>query len=164
MCGILGWIGTGASREEFSMHLGLLRHRGPDGEGVWEDRSRDVFLGHRRLAIIDLTPTGAQPMQDVSGRWVIVFNGEIYNFQEIRAELEKAGCQFQSHSDTEVLLTAYKTWGEACLPRFNGMFAFAIYDKGTPSEAPMSSSRAIAWGRSRSTTSTAGHPCALHPN
>jgi asparagine synthase (glutamine-hydrolysing) len=136
MCGILGWIGTGASREKFSEHLGLLSHRGPDGAGVWEDRSQDVFLGHRRLAIIDLGPAGAQPMTDLAERRVIVFNGEIYNFQELRAELGKSGCQFRSHSDTEVLLMAYETWGEDCLLRLNGMFAFAIYDKGTPADGP----------------------------
>ena len=75
MCGILGWIGTGATREAFAARLDRLRHRGPDGSGFWQDGARDVLLGHRRLSIIDLSPTGAQPMLDASGRWVIVFKG-----------------------------------------------------------------------------------------
>jgi asparagine synthase (glutamine-hydrolysing) len=130
MCGILGWIGTGATREAFEARLDRLRHRGPDGSGIWQDRPRDVLLGHRRLSIIDLSPTGSQPMVDASGRWVIVFNGEIYNFIKLRAELEAEGVPFRGHSDTEVLLEAYKRWGEGCLARLNGMFAFAIYDSG----------------------------------
>jgi asparagine synthase (glutamine-hydrolysing) len=137
MCGILGWIGTGATREAFEARLDRLRHRGPDGSGFWQDGPRDVLLGHRRLAIIDLSPTGAQPMVDASGRWVIVFNGEIYNFVELRAELEAEGVAFRGRSDTEVLLEVYKRWGEGCLARLNGMFAFAIYDSGS-SDAPPS--------------------------
>ena len=137
MCGILGWIGTRFSRESFESRLGLLRHRGPDGHGIWEVRDRDVLLGHCRLAIIDLSPTGAQPMEDATGRWVIVFNGEIYNFQDLRTELEGHGRSFRGPSDTEVLLEAYKYWGEGCLAHLNGMFAFAIYDRGT-SETPSS--------------------------
>jgi asparagine synthase (glutamine-hydrolysing) len=136
MCGIVGWIGSGASREEFAQKLNLLRHRGPDGDGIWEDREHGVLLGHQRLAIIDLSPSGAQPMQDSTGRWTIVFNGEIYNFQELRTDLEAVGVGFRSRSDTEVLLEAYKHWGEACLQRLNGMFAFAIYDRGNPQEPP----------------------------
>jgi asparagine synthase (glutamine-hydrolysing) len=136
MCGILGWIGTGATREAFEARLDQLRHRGPDGSGLWQDRPRDVLLGHRRLSIIDLSPTGAQPMVDASGRWVIVFNGEIYNFVELRAELEAAGASFRGRSDTEVLLEAYKRWGESCLARLNGMFAFAIYDSGSSATPP----------------------------
>ena len=136
MCGILGWIGTGATREAFEARLDQLRHRGPDGSGFWQDRPRDVLLGHRRLSIIDLSPTGAQPMVDASGRWVIVFNGEIYNFVELRAELEAEGASFRGRSDTEVLLEAYKRWGEGCLARLNGMFAFAIYDSGSNSAPP----------------------------
>jgi asparagine synthase (glutamine-hydrolysing) len=137
MCGILGWIGTGATREAFEGRLNQLRHRGPDGSGLWQDRPRDVMLGHRRLSIIDLSPTGTQPMVDASGRWVIVFNGEIYDFVELRAELEAEGVRFRGRSDTEVLLESYKRWGEGCLARLNGMFAFAIYDSGS-SEAPPS--------------------------
>ena len=136
MCGILGWIGTGATRETFEARLDLLRHRGPDGSGFWQDRPRDVLLGHRRLSIIDLSPTGAQPMSDASGRWVIVFNGEIYNFVELRAELEAEGVSFRGRSDTEVLIEAYKRWDEGCLTRLNGMFAFAIYDSGSSDTPP----------------------------
>ena len=136
MCGILGWIGTGATREAFEARLDQLRHRGPDGSGLWQDRPRDVLLGHRRLSIIDLSPTGAQPMVDASGRWVIVFNGEIYNFVELRAELEAEGVAFRGRSDTEVLLGAYQRWGEGCLARLNGMFAFAIYDSGSSDASP----------------------------
>ena len=77
MCGILGWIGTGATRDTFEARLDLLHHRGPDGSGLWQDRPRDVLLGYRRLSIIDLSPTGAQPMSDASRRWVIVFNGDV---------------------------------------------------------------------------------------
>jgi len=137
MCGILGWIGTGAPREAFEARLDRLRHRGPDGRGFWQDRARDVLLGHTRLSIIDLSPTGAQPMIDSSGRFAIVFNGEIYNFPELRSELEAAGARFRGRCDTEVLLEAYKRWGEDCLTRLNGMFAFAIYDSGG-SDAPPS--------------------------
>jgi len=136
MCGILGFLGTGIARESFEANLNRLRHRGPDGAGVWEDSGPEVLLGHRRLAIIDLSPTGAQPMEDASGRWVIVFNGEIYNFQALRTELEGLGCRFRGPSDTEVLLEAYKYWGEGCLAHLNGMFAFAIYDRGTSHVPP----------------------------
>ena len=136
MCGILGWIGTGATCEAFEARLDQLRHRGPDGSGLWQDRPRDVLLGHRRLSIIDLSPTGAQPMVDASGRWVIVFNGEIYNFVELRAELEAEGVAFRGRSDTEVLLGAYQRWGEGCLARLNGMFALAIYDSGSSDASP----------------------------
>jgi len=136
MCGILGFLGTRIARRSFEASLDRLRHRGPDSAGIWEDPGRDVRLGHRRLAIIDLSPTGAQPMEDPSGRWVIVFNGEIYNFQDLRPELEGLGSRFRGSSDTEVLLEAYKHWGQNLLQRLNGMFAFAIYDKGTPQVPP----------------------------
>jgi len=104
-----------------------IAHRGPDGEGVFIDAS--VALGHRRLAILDLSPAGAQPMQTGDGRYILTYNGEIYNFRELRIELEAAGHAFRSTSDSEVLLKAYVQWGEACVERFNGMFAFAIWDK-----------------------------------
>lgn len=104
-----------------------LAHRGPDDAGFFE--AGNVVLGHRRLAIIDLSPGGHQPMHSADGRYTIVFNGEIYNFREIRAQL--GGWQFRSESDTEVILAAYAQWGKECLHRFNGMFAFALYDAHT---------------------------------
>ena len=130
MCGICGIVAfTGDRPRE-----GLLRamtdaiaHRGPDGEGHYVNGP--VGLGHRRLAILDLSPAGAQPMTTGDGRYALTYNGEIYNFRELRAELEEKGHGFRSTSDTEVLLKAYAQWGEACVERFNGMFAFAIWDK-----------------------------------
>jgi asparagine synthase (glutamine-hydrolysing) len=107
-----------------------ITHRGPDGEGVWVDEHAGVSLAHRRLAIIDLSPLGAQPMQSPDGRFVIVFNGEIYNYREMRRELEAAGVAFRSTSDTEVLLAACMRWGVApAAARCNGMFAFAVWDR-----------------------------------
>ena len=136
MCGIVGKIQLteAINEQEFSRTRDILSHRGPDGMGTWVDNSGRVALGHRRLAILDLTPTGQQPMKSRCGRYVIVFNGEIYNFLELRAELELEGCEFLGSGDTEVILAAYVTWGKACLSRFNGMFAFAIFDNGTASE------------------------------
>jgi len=104
-----------------------IEHRGPDGEGFFVDGF--VGLGHRRLAIIDLSPAGYQPMQTTDGRYVIAYNGEVYNFQEIRLELESRGYQFHSKTDSEVVLNAFAEWGTGCLERFNGMFAFSIWDK-----------------------------------
>ena len=104
-----------------------IKHRGPDDTGVYTDEF--ISLGHVRLSIIDLSERGHQPMIDVSNNYYLVYNGEIYNFQEIREELEKKGIQFKSKTDTEVLLHSYIVWGPECLHKFNGMFAFAIYDK-----------------------------------
>jgi len=103
-----------------------VAHRGPDSEGVWIDGP--VGLGHRRLAIIDLSPAGHQPMGNETGDVVIVYNGELFNFQKLRVELEGAGHRFHSSSDTEAIIHAYEEWGEGCLERFNGQFAFAIWD------------------------------------
>ncbi len=100
-------------------------HRGPDGSGVWTEHG--VGLGHRRLSIIDLEGS-PQPMQSADGRAVIAFNGEIYNFRELRSELEKCGAKFRTQGDTEVILAAWQRWGTACLERLHGMFAFALYD------------------------------------
>ena len=125
MCGIAGFFGTGR-REDLLKMTGRLSHRGPDAEGVYEKPG--LFLGHRRLSIIDLEG-GAQPMLTTDGRLAIVFNGEIYNHAELRRELQALGHQFVSdHSDTEVLLHGWREWGENMVPRLNGMWAFAIYD------------------------------------
>jgi asparagine synthase (glutamine-hydrolysing) len=134
MCGIAGWVSpvhTSHSSVLLRRMTGVIAHRGPDGEGEFLTRTHDsrydVALGHRRLAIIDLAG-GQQPMQDHDRRLTIVYNGEIYNFKELRRELEAGGRRFATNSDTEVLLTAYAAWGEDCLPRLRGMFAFAIWD------------------------------------
>lgn len=130
MCGIAGFIDfTGATAENILMGMtNTLQHRGPDGSGhrLFRNAEHSIGLGHRRLSIIDLSEAGSQPMQldDLH----IVFNGEIYNYREIGAELSAKGHQFTGHSDTEVLLHAYQEWGEACVSRFTGMFAFAIYN------------------------------------
>lgn len=125
MCGIFGHIGF-VTEPLARQCTDTLAHRGPDGVGVWH--TQDVTFGHRRLSILDLTDRAKQPMSYADGRYHITFNGEIYNFLEIRAELEVNGYQFQSQSDTEVLLAAFVAWGEACQLRFNGMWAFAIWD------------------------------------
>jgi asparagine synthase (glutamine-hydrolysing) len=105
----------------------VIAHRGPDGEGFYIDSF--IGLGHRRLAIIDLSPAGHQPMATEDGNFVITYNGEVYNFQEMRIELESLGHKFKSKTDTEVILQAYAHWGAECLKHFNGMFAFAIWDR-----------------------------------
>src|SRR5579864_821716 len=136
MCGFAGLIDreeqrTGAELAHRAQKMAsVLIHRGPDDEGVWSDAGAGIALGHRRLSIIDLSPRGRQPMISHSGRYVIAYNGEIYNFRELRAELESRGVQFRSESDTEVILAACEAWGAAeSLPRFNGMFAFALWDR-----------------------------------
>jgi asparagine synthase (glutamine-hydrolysing) len=130
MCGIAGIIAKGAANPAaVKAMINSIAHRGPDGEGVWTSGDGAVSFGHRRLAIIDPTPAGAQPMEDTSRRYVITFNGEIYNYVELAARLEGMGVVFRSKSDTEVLLESYKKWGERCVDELNGMFAFAIYDK-----------------------------------
>ena len=135
MCGIAGWLTTsgpsvtdpGATLEEMT---GTIRHRGPDDGGRWHDEETGIALGHRRLAILDLTAAGHQPMHSGSSRFVVVFNGEIYNFRELRAELVRCGHHFRGTSDTEVLLAAVEQWGvEAAVRRFNGMFALALWDR-----------------------------------
>lgn len=129
MCGIAGIIArTPINLEAIQAMVAIQSHRGPDGEGTWISNDGRVALGHRRLAIIDLSERASQPMVDVSGRYVITYNGEIYNYLEIRSELKSLGSIFRSDSDTEVILEAYKQLGEACLDHLNGMFAFALYD------------------------------------
>ena len=134
MCGITGFL-TLTTETELEMKLLIARmadqlaHRGPDDSGVWVDRLAGVAFGHRRLSILDLSPDGHQPMHSESGRYVIVFNGEIYNFDELRLTLERIGHEFRGHSDTEVILAAMEQWGvDGALPFFNGMFAFAVWD------------------------------------
>jgi asparagine synthase (glutamine-hydrolysing) len=128
MCGIAGFIGTGDQSVLKSM-TDSIAYRGPDAEGFYSDLSAGVFLGHRRLSIVDLSG-GAQPMKDNSNQYIITFNGEIYNHQEIRKELIQKGHRFlTTNSDTETLIEAYKAWGEGMLDKLNGMFAFAIYDQ-----------------------------------
>ncbi|MBU3889581.1 MULTISPECIES: asparagine synthase (glutamine-hydrolyzing) [Methylosinus] len=133
MCGIAGIIRRGGhDREDMSRMLDLMGHRGPDGHDQWQEAILDgprVTLGHRRLAIIDLSQAATQPMADVSGRYILTFNGEIYNYLELRAELVRSGARFRTDSDSEVILEAYKQSGNDCVSRFNGMFAFAIYDR-----------------------------------
>jgi len=135
MCGIFGILARGAAVDPGILERATrsLAHRGPDDEGTVIVRERgsekvEIGLGNRRLAILDLSPLGHQPMQDPeTGNW-IVHNGEIYNFREVRAKLERAGVSFRSQSDTEVVLKAYRQWGERCVAEFRGMFAFAIWD------------------------------------
>ncbi len=130
MCGIVGIASPSPleARESVTLGCDALHHRGPDDAGEWWARDARVGLGHRRLAILDLSPAGHQPMLDATGTLCCVFNGEIYNFQELRRELEERGHRFRSRTDTEVILEAYREWGANCVTRFNGMFAFALYD------------------------------------
>lgn len=135
MCGIAGFVSNPrASAEALTASATAmaraLRARGPDDEGVWVDGIAGVALGHRRLSIIDLSPLGHQPMASACGRYVMSFNGEIYNFVDLKSELETAGQTFKSQSDTEVMLAAFTKWGIAdAIPRFNGMFACGIWDR-----------------------------------
>jgi asparagine synthase (glutamine-hydrolysing) len=128
MCGIAGFVGLG-NRDDLISMTRALEHRGPDGEGIYEDETARVFFGHRRLAIIDVAG-GRQPMLNEDRTIVVIFNGEIYNHVSLRKELISRGHIFRSdHSDTEVLVHGYEEWGENLPTRLNGMFAFAIYDK-----------------------------------
>jgi asparagine synthase (glutamine-hydrolysing) len=133
MCGILGVLaasGPGVDATLASRALDTLLHRGPDGRGEWRDEQAGVWLGHRRLAIIDITAGGAQPMVSRDGRYVLSFNGEIYNFTQLREQLDADGIALRGHSDTEVLLETIARDGIGItLPRLNGMFAFALWDR-----------------------------------
>src|SRR5688572_30585699 len=133
MCGIAGTIRTdpGVSRAETSARVmaGCLNHRGPDDAGVWVSADGLIALAHTRLAIIDLSERGHNPMPWDGGRLWITFNGEIYNFLELRKELQGFGHRFRSDTDTEVILAAYDTWGTECVHRFVGMFSFALWDE-----------------------------------
>jgi len=136
MCGITGFfqathqMSTDQLRTVARAMTQTLSHRGPDDSGIWTDSERGVALGHRRLAIIDISPEGHQPMQSAENRYVLVFNGEIYNFLLLRRELEQLGHRFRGHSDTEVMLGCFMQWGvQQATERFNGMFAFALWDQ-----------------------------------
>ena len=138
MCGIAGLFEcAGARRGADPVGMartmaGTLAHRGPDGSDAWGNTEAGIGLGHRRLAIIDLSDNGKQPMMSADGRYVIIFNGEVYNFQELRAELEGRGHSFRGHSDTEVMLAACVEWGpDKAVERFAGMFAYALFDQQT---------------------------------
>jgi len=131
MCGLAGYLAANIDNDArthvLNNMLNTIRHRGPDGDGIWLDKNCPLGLGHVRLAIID-PERGVQPMLDAQQRFVIVFNGAIYNYLELRSELISRGCPIRSYSDTEVLLYAYQEWGQACVDRLVGMFAFAIWD------------------------------------
>src|ERR1700733_1202391 len=129
MCGIAGILNF--NKEPVSSVIlrrmtDSIRHRGPDGEGFYTDNV--LGFGHRRLAIIDLSPAGRQPMMTSDQKYILTYNGEVYNFQELRTELEALGHTFHSRTDSEVVLKAYAEWNIGALDRFNGMFAFAIWD------------------------------------
>jgi len=136
MCGIAGFMTIGPkaapTAEVLDRMTDALAHRGPDSRGTWHDQEHGVGLGHRRLAIRDLSPSGSQPMASSCGRLVIIYNGEVYSHEEIARDLERAGRQLRGTSDTETILEACAVWGvEAVVPRLIGMFAFALYDKET---------------------------------
>lgn len=130
MCGIVGAIirNNKIDKNLFEKMLEQIIHRGPESGGTWYNKKDNVAFGHRRLAIIDLSVGGYQPMLSDDGRFIITYNGEIYNYKELKEELIRAGIVFKTESDTEVLLTAYIQWGQECLQKINGMFAFAIWD------------------------------------
>jgi asparagine synthase (glutamine-hydrolysing) len=136
MCGVAGYLRTGAGSASTGQALRsmatALVHRGPDDGGCWMDPEAGIGLAHRRLSILDLSPAGHQPMQSACGRYVIAFNGEIYNFLEVRSELEtlNAAPPWRGHSDTEVVLAAVSHWGFVeTLKKLTGMFAIALWDR-----------------------------------
>lgn len=143
MCRIAGLIHPPFSGAELTGHIKAMctvqQHGGPDDEGIAIHENQHLALGHRRLSLLDLSPAGHQPMR--FGGYEIVFNGEIYNFERLKTELQQLGHVFQSHSDTEVILHAYQQWGKACFSRFNGMFALALYD---PQQAEIVLARDVA--------------------
>ncbi|HED15623.1 MAG TPA: asparagine synthetase B, partial [Gammaproteobacteria bacterium] len=133
MCGIAGYWNIKGAEASIAARMAMqIQHRGPDDAGTWLNQEGNLALAHRRLSIIDLTPAGHQPMLSPCGRYALIYNGEIYNHMDLRAELEKEDGHFdwRGHSDTETLLAALRHWGvEAALQRLNGMFAFALWDK-----------------------------------
>jgi asparagine synthase (glutamine-hydrolysing) len=126
ICGIFDLRGVPVPYAVLRKMTDVMKHRGPDGEGFWIDKN--LGFGHRRLAILDLSPAGNQPMQTEDGRFVITYNGEVYNYLNLRTELEAKGFKFYSNCDTEVVLKAFQQWGNDAIKKFNGMFAFAIWD------------------------------------
>jgi asparagine synthase (glutamine-hydrolysing) len=136
MCGITGFFDPTAQINSDSLQAiaqrmtRTLQHRGPDDSGCWVDAGAGIALGHQRLAILDLSPEGHQPMMSANGRYALVFNGEIYNFLELKQKLEQLGHSFRGHSDTEVMLASFCQWGlQSAIQKFNGMFAFALWDR-----------------------------------
>ena len=137
MCGLAGLLSRASAPaadigEIVATMTGSLAHRGPDAEGIWTDREAGFAFGHRRLSIVDVSAAGAQPMHSSSGRWVTVYNGELYNTEDIRAELARVGhvVEWRGHSDTEVILEAVSVWGvQASIEKFNGIFALALWDR-----------------------------------
>ncbi|MDA7656760.1 asparagine synthase (glutamine-hydrolyzing) [bacterium] len=135
MCGIAGIFGLYDEKLVNNMLLAQA-HRGPDGMQVWGDEKEKITLGHVRLSILDVSDKGIQPMAYANGRFQIIFNGEIYNFKDIRQSLIKLGHEFNSHTDTEVILASYLQWGTSCVNKFRGMFAFALFDKTPKANHP----------------------------
>ena len=130
MCGIAGIAGLSAvNRQAVKAMTDLMAHRGPDGEGLWQTVDGRLCFGHRRLAVIDLSRRAAQPLHSADEAYCITYNGELYNYLELAERLKKTGSVFRTASDTEVVIEAYRQWGEDCVAEFNGMFAFAVYDK-----------------------------------
>ena len=151
MCGINGLVGAfgGPLADRLELMNAVTAHRGPDDSGIYVAPDGSAGLGHRRLSILDLSAAGRQPMSDPDGQVHLVFNGEIYNFRELRTDLEGRGYRFRSQTDTEVLLYLYLADGERMLDRLNGIFSFAVWDDP---HRPRSSPRGTTWGSSRSTT------------
>ncbi len=136
MCGITGFYDSHTNKSRAELNVtgkamsATLIHRGPDSDGIWQDPDMPLLLGHQRLAILDLSEQGAQPMSSGSERYVIAYNGEIYNYLELQKTLEQRGVQFKGRSDTEVILAAVEHWGiNEALQKLNGMFAFALWDR-----------------------------------
>src|SRR5471032_1725825 len=135
MCGIAGVLTSAAVARDQLEHSAVamadtLAHRGPDDHGAWSDPEAGIALAHRRLSIVDLSPAGHQPMASADGRFLITYNGEVYNFLELRGELEARGVAFRSHSDTEVMLEAFSAYGIApTIKRLIGMFTIGIWDR-----------------------------------
>ena len=134
MCAIAGYVKrNGGLAFDFRRMVDIMTHRGPDDAGLWHEdiNGTGVYLGHRRLSIIDLSSGGHQPMISPCGRYVLVYNGELYNYKELKSELEACGKTFHSHSDTEVFLQGLIEWGPDALARYNGMWGFAFFDRST---------------------------------